>query len=198
VMVDARVREAVHALVRAIEYRAPHVGEHSRAVSNIARHLGAEMALPREQIDLLTIGALLHDVGKIGLPDSILSKPGVLTEEEREIVRRHPVLGAEIVEPVRGLSSVLPTIKHHHERFDGKGYPDGLRGEDIPFAARLVFVADALDSMVRDRPYRFRLSEEDALEEIVRNSGTQFDPDIVRALVEMVRESDSWRISSAG
>lgn len=198
VKVSARDGEAIQALVQAVEHRAPHVGEHSNAVSNIARHLGHRMALPREQMDVLILGSLLHDVGKIGLPDSILNKPGPLTEEEQKAVKRHPVLGAEIVEPIRGLSSLLPAIRHHHERFDGRGYPDGLRGEEIPLVARVIFVADALDSMVRDRPYRQGISEEAALEEIMRNAGTQFDPDVARVLVELVRESDSWRISSAG
>ncbi len=189
--------EVVSALVEAAEVRDPYVGSHLRAVSRIALRLGSKMSLTRSQMDVLAAGALLHDVGKIGIPDSVLLKPGRLTDQEHEVMKQHPVLGARILESVRGLSSALPVVRHHHERFDGGGYPDGLRGEDIPLLARVVFVADALDSMVRDRYYRRGVSKEHALREILRNSGTQFDPGVVRALVEILEEQGNRQVGSA-
>lgn len=186
------------ALAQTIELRAPYLGEHSRAVSLLSRYLGFRMGVTGEEMDALVIGALLHDIGKIGLPDSVLNKPGPLSGEEQGIIRQHPTLGAEMLGPIRELSAALPAVKHHHERFDGAGYPSGLRGKEIPLMARIVLAADAFDSMTRNRPYRIRLSERQALEEMARNAGTQFDPDVVEALVEMVEESDDWRMNSVG
>jgi HD-GYP domain-containing protein (c-di-GMP phosphodiesterase class II) len=137
-------------------------------------------------------------VGKIGVPDQILHKPGRLSEEEYELIKQHPVLGVEILAPVKELTPALPVVRHHHERFDGNGYPDGLRGEDIPIVARVVSVADAFDSMVRERPYGYGISQETALQEIEANSGTQFDPRIVRALLEVVRDLEYRQVDSAG
>jgi putative nucleotidyltransferase with HDIG domain len=156
------------------------------------------MALPPDRLDDLALGALLHDIGKIGVPDQILHKPGRLTEEEHEVIKRHPVLGAEMLAPMEELTRAIPAVRHHHERFDGRGYPDGLRGEDIPLEGRVVSVADAFDSMVRNWAHGMGLSRHAALEEVERNSGTQFDPLVVRALLEVVRESDDRRAGSAG
>jgi HD-GYP domain-containing protein (c-di-GMP phosphodiesterase class II) len=141
---------------------------------------------------------LLHDVGKIGVPDTVLHKPGRLTAEEYEVMKRHPVLGVEIVSPVEELAVALPVINHHHERFDGTGYPDGLRGEDIPLVARVAAVADAFDSIIRDRPYGYGMSEEAALKEVEDNSGTQFDPRIVRTLREVLEDAGDRRADSTG
>jgi HD-GYP domain-containing protein (c-di-GMP phosphodiesterase class II) len=141
---------------------------------------------------------LLHDVGKIGVPDLILQKSGRLTEEEYTVIKRHPVLGVEIIAPVKELAPALPVVRHHHERFDGKGYPDGLRGEDIPLLARIVSVADAFDSMIRARPYGYGISRKAALQEIEENSGTQFDPRIVRALLEVVEAPGDRQADTAG
>ena len=189
--------EVVSVLVEAAEVRDPYVGSHLRAVSHIALRLGSKMALTRSQMDVLATGALLHDVGKIGIPDSVLLKPSRLTDEEHEVMKQHPILGVRMLKAVGGLSSVLPVVRHHHERFDGRGYPDGLQGESIPLLARVVFVADAFDSMVRDRTYRRGVSEEHALREILRNSGTQFDPEVVRALVELLEEQGNRQVGSA-
>jgi HD-GYP domain-containing protein (c-di-GMP phosphodiesterase class II) len=164
----------------------------------MALRVGLKMSLPSEQLDALTLGALLHDVGKIGIPDRILHKPGRLTDEEYEIIKRHPALGARMVAPVKELAPAVPAVRYHHERFDGKGYPDGLRGEDIPLAARIVSVVDAYDSMLRERPYGYGISREAALEEIENNSGVQFDPGVVRTLLEMVRELEKRQVDSAG
>jgi HD-GYP domain-containing protein (c-di-GMP phosphodiesterase class II) len=167
-------------------------------VSRLALRIGLRMSLPSEQLDVLSLGALLHDVGKIGVPDRILQKPGRLTDEEYQIIKRHPVLGARMLSSVRELAPAVPVVRHHHERFDGKGYPEGLAGEDIPLAARIISVVDAFDSMIRERPYGYGISRETALEEIENNSGTQFDPQVVRALLEVVWElGDRW-VDSAG
>jgi HD-GYP domain-containing protein (c-di-GMP phosphodiesterase class II) len=141
---------------------------------------------------------LLHDVGKIGIPDRILQKSGRLTEDEYAEIKRHPVLGVSILAPATELASALPVVKHHHERFDGEGYPDGLRGEDIPLVARIVSVADAFDSMIRARPYGYGISRKAARREIEENSGTQFDPRIVRVLLEVVYAPDDRQAGSAG
>ncbi len=137
-------------------------------------------------------------MGKIGVPDTVLHKPGRLTAEEYEVMKRHPVLGVEIVSPVKELAVALPVINHHHERFDGTGYPDGLHGEDIPMVARVAAVADAFDSMIRDRPYGYGMSEEAALKEVEDNSGTQFDPRIVRTLREVLEDAGDRRADSTG
>jgi HD-GYP domain-containing protein (c-di-GMP phosphodiesterase class II) len=160
--------------------------------------IGSEISLPGEQMEALASGALLHDVGKIGIPDRILQKSGRLTEEEYAEIKRHPLLGVSILTPATDLASALPVVRHHHERFDGKGYPDGLRGEDIPLMARIVSVADAFDSMIRGRPYGYGISRKAALREIEENAGTQFDPLIVRALLEIVYAPGDRQADSAG
>ncbi|GIV00532.1 MAG: hypothetical protein KatS3mg014_2147 [Actinomycetota bacterium] len=136
----------------------------------------------------LGFGFFLHDIGKVGVPEHVLRKPGPLTEEEWDIMRMHPVLGAQIVAPITFLDGAEQLVRHHHERFDGTGYPDGLRGEEIPLAARVFAVADAFDAMTSDRPYRPAMSLERAVGEIVDGAGTQFDPEVVRVFVELVEE----------
>jgi HD-GYP domain-containing protein (c-di-GMP phosphodiesterase class II) len=193
-----QVLETARTLIDPLETRDPYIGDHLRAVSRMALRVGLKMSLPSDQLDALTLGALLHDIGKIGVPDRILQKPGRLTDEEYEIIKRHPVLGATMLSPVRELAPAVPAVRYHHERFDGKGYPDGRRGEDIPLAARIVSVVDAYDSMVRERPYGYGISREAALEEIENNAGIQFDPRVVRSLLEMVWELEDRRADSAG
>jgi HD-GYP domain-containing protein (c-di-GMP phosphodiesterase class II) len=185
-------------LVEALEAKDPYIKEHLRAVSGLALRIGSEISLPEEQMEALASGALLHDVGKIGIPDRILQKSGRLTQDEYADIKRHPVLGVSILTPAIELASALPVVKHHHERFDGRGYPDGLRGENIPLIARIVSVADAFDSMIRARPYGYGISRKAALEEIEENSGTQFDPHIVRALLEVVYAPGDRQAGSAG
>ncbi len=134
----------------------------------------------------------------MGVPEYILSKSGRLTEEEHEVLRGHPALGARMLAHIPDLVPAVPAVRHHHERFDGRGYPDGLSGEDIPLVARVVSVADAFDAMVRGRPYARGITQEEALEEIKRNSGTQFDPGVVRALREAMASPDARQTGSAG
>jgi putative nucleotidyltransferase with HDIG domain len=144
-------------------------------------NLGRELGLPPHEIDVLHRGGLLHDIGKIGVPPSILDKPGKLTEEEFAVMRRHPSKGAEILEPIPNLQKVLPMVSQHHERYDGKGYPNGLSGEAISLHARILAVADVVDALVSDRPYRPAWSREKILVYTRENAGQQFDPEVVEA-----------------
>jgi putative nucleotidyltransferase with HDIG domain len=195
---DFRITGVVRSLVEALEAKDPHAGSHLRAVSRLSLQMAREMSLDGGQADALVAGALLHDVGKIGIPDHILHKPARLTEEEYETIKRHPTLGAEILAPVEELAPAVAVVRHHHERFDGKGYPDGLQAENIPLVARIVSVADAFDSMSRSRPYGYGVTQEAALEEIQKNAGTQFDPWAVRALLRVVEELGDRRLDSTG
>jgi HD-GYP domain-containing protein (c-di-GMP phosphodiesterase class II) len=136
----------------------------------------------------LGYGFFLHDIGKVGIPEHILCKRGPLSVEEWEVMRTHPVLGAQIVAPIAFLQGAVELVRHHHERFDGRGYPDGLAGTDIPLAARVFAVADSFDAMTSDRPYRGAMAVERALAEIEGGRGTQFDPEIVRIFVQMIHE----------
>ncbi len=195
---ERRIAGITRTLVEAMEAKDPYIKKHLRSVSDLALRIGREIDLPEEQIEALANGALLHDVGKIGIPDSILQKSVSLTEEEYTEIKQHPALGVGILTPVEELASALPAVEHHHERFDGKGYPDGLRGEDIPLIARIVSVADAFDSMIRARPYGYGVSSEAALEEIEENSGTQFDPRIVGALLKVAYAPGEGQAGSVG
>ena len=149
--------------------------------------IAAELDWDDEALGLLHLAGMLHDVGKVAVPDGILRKPGPLTEVEFDEVRRHSTIGADLVARVEGLDPIVPWIRHSHEHFDGTGYPSGLRGEDIPLAARILLVADAFDAMTSDRPYRDALSHEEALRELEAHAGGQFDPRCVELLVGHVR-----------
>ncbi|HEX5950384.1 MAG TPA: HD domain-containing phosphohydrolase [Actinomycetota bacterium] len=146
----------------------------------------------RVDADLVTeelgYGFFLHDIGKVGIPEHILCKRGPLSAEEWRVMRTHPLIGAQIVAPIAFLRGAVELVRHHHERFDGSGYPDGLHGERIPLAARVFAVADSFDAMTSDRPYRSAMGVERALAEIQGGAGTQFDPEVVRVFVQMIRE----------
>jgi HD-GYP domain-containing protein (c-di-GMP phosphodiesterase class II) len=182
--------EIALALVAAAEIHSPPLGDHLRAVSRTAHLIGIDMGLTQDRLDTLVAGALLHDVGKISVSDSILQKPGALSKEEEQVMRQHPVVGASLIGEIETLKEAMPTVRHHHERLDGTGYPDGLEGEEIPLEARIVLVADAFESMIQGRPYRFRISTKAALRELERHTGTQFDPTVVEALVTVL-ETDT-------
>lgn len=196
---EAREREegAVLALLEAARIRDPYLEQHMRAVSRLSLRVGYEMGLSREQMHDLRVGALLHDIGKIGISDAILQKSRALSHEEYDDIKKHTTLGAELVAKEAGLSGAVPAVKHHHERLDGKGYPDGLKGEDIPLTARIVCVVDAWDSMIRDKIYQRPISEQSAMDEIKRNSGTQFDPRVVEALIAVLERPEGWRMDYA-
>ena len=172
----------IRALSHAIEARDTFTSGHSTRVSEVAISIGKIMKLPEEDMENLEWAGILHDVGKIGVPDAVLMKPGFLTEAERELIQEHPVIGDLIVRPIRMLASEVPIIRHHHERYDGKGYPEGLAGEAIPLLSRVMAVADSFDAMTSQRPYRMvPLTIEQAVAEIHKLAGAQFDPVVVIA-----------------
>ena len=168
-------------LAEAVERRDPYTGGHVRRVVGYAVAIGRRLALGAEELEELRLAAVLHDIGKIATPDQVLSKPARLTPDEVRVMRRHPVDGAEIVLPIAQLRALLGGIRHHHERLDGQGYPDGLRGDEVPLLARIIAVADTYDAMTTDRPYRRGRPSVEAIAEIERESGRQFCPRVVAA-----------------
>jgi HD-GYP domain-containing protein (c-di-GMP phosphodiesterase class II) len=185
----AREREAalgtVSSLARAIEARDRHTGAHIERVREYSVAVARQVGLGDDDLWRIGVGALLHDLGKIGVPDAVLNKRGALTAAETQVMRRHPVIGASLLEADPALAVAQPAVVYHHERWDGSGYPYGLSGERIPLEGRIVAVADAYDAMTEDRPYRARLSPARALETIATGIGTQFDPDVARAFLSL-------------
>jgi F0F1-type ATP synthase assembly protein I len=175
--------QTIGALAEAVDKRDPFTSKHSQRVRTISVDIGRQMRVSASELEALEWGGLLHDVGKIGVPDSILLKQGKLTREERITMNAHPVLGAQIIGPVDRLAPELPVIRHHHEWYNGSGYPDRLMGDEIPKLARILHVADAFEAMTADRPYRKALSVDQALAELRKFAGVQFDPEIVDAFV---------------
>ena len=173
----------LRALAAIIDARNCHTSLHSEHVTKYSLEIATSVKLSTDEREKLQQACQLHDIGKIAIPDSILSKPGKLTEDEWVEVKTHPARGADILGSLEFLSHVIPLVKHHHERYDGSGYPDKLSGEAIPLGARIMAVADAFDAMTSDRPYRKALNQEKALEEIKRNTGTQFDPSVAESFV---------------
>ena len=160
--------------------------DHAAAVAGLSRLVGMELGLAEEELEALVLGALLHDLGKLGVPGAVLRKVAPLSRREWETLKRHPDVGARMVEPLWCLGEAAQaTIRHHHERYDGRGYPDGLRGEDIPLAARVVAAADAYDVMVRGRPYQRERSPTEALKELLGAAGGQVDARVVAALARV-------------
>ena len=177
---------AITAMANALDARDPYSYNHSKRVSEYVQRIAEEMKLPPREIEEITTAALLHDIGKIGISDAVLLKTGKLTEEEWKIIKTHPRIGKEVLKPLGFLDNILPIVEHEHERYDGKGYPDGLKGDEIPLGARIIAVADSYDAMTTDRVYRKALAEEDVLKELKRCSGTQFDPQVVDAFLRTV------------
>lgn len=175
--------KALGAMVDAFDW---HTERHSERVRDFALAVARKMNLPQKDLKTIEYAAYIHDIGKVGVDLSIIRKPEKLTEEEWRQIIKHPLLGANIAERMEMLRNLSPLIMHHHERYDGKGYPDGLRSESIPLGARILAVADAYEAMTADRPYRRALSKEIAIGEIKKYSGQQFDPKIVEAFLEVV------------
>lgn len=178
------------ALAETIEKRDPYTGGHTKRVMNYSIAIGKAMGLSKKEIEDLRLAAILHDVGKIGVRDNILLKEDKLDPEELEKMNMHPQYGADILNHVKKLKDIIPGVRGHHERIDGKGYPDNLRDGDIPTIARIIAVADTFDAMTTDRPYRKAMSSETAFEELRKNSGIQFDKDVVEAFIRGYKEME--------
>ena len=177
--------ESVRALVEAIELRDPYTIGHSIQVADLATRIAQELEFSEREKNLIEFAGLLHDIGKIIVPEAILHKGTVLSSEEWQIIKKHVVHSAKIIEPIRNLRSVQNWILHHHEQWDGSGYPDGISGEKIPLESRILAVCDAYSAMTGDRPYRKALSIKDARQEIVNVAGKQLDPRLVNIFMSL-------------
>ncbi len=183
---------SIRALANAIEARDPYTRGHSERVTEYSVKIAQNLGMEHDTVKKIRYAALLHDIGKINIKEEILNKPGKLTDEEFRIMNRHPTLGAKIMEPVKEFRDILPIMYHHHERFGSGGYPDSISGDQIPFPARILAVADAFDAMTSDRPYRKALPLEVAVGELKKHSGTQFDPRVVEIFLHVISEDEEW------
>ena len=191
-------RAAAHSLISVLTAKDGYTAEHASSIAEPAVDTGRELGLTGIDLDDLRYAATLHDIGKIAVPDAILNKPGRLTAEEFEVIKRHPVTGEQILLAVPELRRVLPVVRHSHEHWDGSGYPDGLCGEEIPFGSRIVLVADAYHAMTSDRPYRKAMSHAQACEELRRDSGTKLDPIVVDAFLSVLKRRRAQATSRRG
>jgi putative nucleotidyltransferase with HDIG domain len=182
--------ETLASLSNALEAKDVSTSRHTEEVVRLAVAVATELGLELDQQRDVELGAVLHDIGKVRVPESILNKPGPLTESELDIMQTHPEIGEHILRPIQSMKPILPIVRHHHERWDGTGYPDRLAGVAIPLGARIVAVCDAYRAMSEDRPYRNALSEEDARRELEAGAGNQFDPDCVAALLRALDRRD--------
>jgi HD-GYP domain-containing protein (c-di-GMP phosphodiesterase class II) len=173
-------------------------GVHSTRLAEWALHVGGELGLDESALADLEVAALLHDIGKIGIPDSILRKPAKLTDDEYSLMKKHPEYGWAVLRNVPGMERASLMILHHHESYDGAGYPAGLKGDEIPTGSRIVSVIDSFDAMVSSRPYRTGLPFEEAIERLVRDMGKQFDPDVVNGFLPLARAEMSSVFAAAG
>lgn len=186
--------EIVFALADTIEKRDPYTGGHTKRVMDYCIAIGKKMGLDKNELEKLKLAAILHDIGKIGIRDSVLLKEGKLTDEEFVLIKKHALFGAEILQHVKKLEVILPGVKYHHENFDGSGYPEKLKGEQIPLIARIIAVADTFDAMTTDRPYRRGLFFEEALLELKKKEGTQFDPKVVEAFIKVFEKGELRKV----
>jgi HD-GYP domain-containing protein (c-di-GMP phosphodiesterase class II) len=178
----------VEALANALEAQDEYTSSHARWITDLALRIGAELGLEPRELKRLELGALLHDIGKLGIPSAILTKPGPLSPEERAVIEKHPILGDRILAPIQQLAKVRRIVRACHERYDGTGYPDQLVGESIPIESRIIFVCDAFHAMTTDRPYRRALSVDAGRAQLEEGAGTQFDPEIVAICLRLLDE----------
>jgi HD-GYP domain-containing protein (c-di-GMP phosphodiesterase class II) len=177
-------------MAKLLEERDEYTEHHSENVAAISCAIAKKLGYSPEELSKLEMAGLLHDFGKIGITDKILNKPGKLTDEEYEVIKRHPAIAQVILEPVQGLEEIIPWIKYHHERWDGSGYPDGISGENIPLPARIMAVADAYDTMHSRRTYHEPFEDKKILSELVGNKGTQFDPEVVDVFLDILEHEE--------
>lgn len=182
--------EVLHALANAIEARDSYTRWHSFRVAEYSRMLARRLGRPEREVQLVHWAATVHDIGKIGIPEEVLNKEGKLSAAERQIIQQHPLIGARILAPIGSFRRLVPIVTHHHECFDGSGYPAGLRGEKIPLPSRVIMVADAFEAMTANRCYRKKRSDAEARAELMRHSGGQFDPQVVQALLDLTASGE--------
>ena len=196
--IDSAGHQTRNVLMSVLREREPELGDHLQGVARLALELGRRLALTAEELDVLARAAELHDIGKMAIPDEILHKPGPLSEQEWTLLRNHTLVGERILDTAPAMGPVARLVRWTHERWDGEGYPDGLRGEDVPLGARIIFVCDAFDAMTSERSYRPSVSVPEALDELRRNAGTQFDPMVVELLCELIDELSEVSAANAG
>lgn len=187
---SAAARQSLCALMTAVESKDKYTGEHSAEVSDLTARLGAAVDLSEKELLAVSIGALVHDIGKIGIPDQILQKPGPLTTRERVQIEQHPEIGAQILAPLPALRDVVPLVLHHHERWDGTGYPHGLSGEDIPLGAQIISLCDVWSALTSDRSYRKAFSKDESRRIILEGRGVEWDPRLVDLFFSLLEDSD--------
>jgi len=178
--------EVIRALAKAVDARDSYTANHSNRVSRFAVALAQGLGMNQKEVETIEYAGLLHDIGKIGIDERILNKPGALTEQEMELMKSHASMSADIVKPIEFLKGAAPIVKHHHEWFNGGGYPSGLAGDAIPYGARILAVADAIEAMTSSRPYREEMPLRQGAEQLKSGSGTQFDPEIVEVMLKVV------------
>jgi putative nucleotidyltransferase with HDIG domain len=175
--------EVISALAMALLERDRYTGEHSESVVAMATEVARGLGLDQAEVSRVRAAALLHDIGKVAIPDDILNKPGGLHDDQWRLMREHPAIGERILRAVTGMGGVARIVRHEHESFDGSGYPDGLAGEEIPIGSRIILACDAYHAMTSDRPYRQAMSHKDAVDQLLDNAGRQFDPPVVEQLL---------------
>ncbi|MBL7158424.1 MAG: HD-GYP domain-containing protein [Candidatus Omnitrophica bacterium] len=176
---------SIQALVKLVEMRDPYTKKHSMKVSGVAVKLAKYMGLSRQYVDTIRLAAILHDIGKLGVKEEILLKESALTHDEYKAVQEHPSFGVDIIKPIPFLSEILPIIRHHHENFDGTGYPDGLKGEEIPLGSRIISIVDVYDALMSDRAYR-RAYDPERVIHMMEKEKRKFDPHILKKFMEMI------------
>jgi putative two-component system response regulator len=186
--IERKMLDTITSLVNALEAKDPYQEGHSKQVKDIALKIADALGYSEKEKEMLGYACLVHDIGKVGIPDSILMKPNILTENEYEIMKKHPEIGNFIINPSIGNKKILNAVLYHHERFDGKGFPEGLKGKKIPESARILAIADSLSAMLSKRPYRKGLEKKEIIKELTKNSGTQFDPELVEISLDLIKE----------